>query len=272
MLGSRLAPWLSQRGWDVVVQGREHGGDVSCDLTDGVAVRRMLGEVKPDIIVQLVSLTSVDLCERDPQVAYMINVRTVENIVAAMDQLPGAHLVHISTDHIYDAPGDNPEDALQVRNTYALTKLWAERVALEVPATVLRTNFFGRSHLDWRGSFSDWVRGAMANPGEITLLTDVMFSPLSIETLSEVIEKVMTARPIGIFNAGSRQGMSKRDFAHSVAIALGGSMSGTRDGLQSDLTLDAARPSAMMMDSGKLEAELGMQMPTLAEEIEKAEL
>jgi len=272
LLGSRLSPWLKERGWDVVVQGREHGGDVQCDLTDPSAVQRLIGEVRPAAVVQLVSLTNVDLCERDPHLAYLVNVRSVENIVAALDQVADAHLVHISTDHIYDAPGANREDALMLRNTYALTKLWAERIAMDTPATVLRTNFFGRSHLDWRGSFSDWVAKAMTDPESVTLLTDVMFSPLSIETLSDVITRSLSARPAGIFNAGSREGLSKRDFAHLVAKTLGGSMEGAKDGRQSDLTLDAARPAAMMMDSSKLEAALGITLPTLTKEIETAEL
>jgi dTDP-4-dehydrorhamnose reductase len=250
----------------------EHGADFSCDLTDPLAASEMILRASPDHIIHLVSLTSVDLCERNPQLAYEVNVQTVENVTQTMSRNPKCHLLYVSTDHVYDSPGDNPEERICLRNTYALTKLWAEQVALGVEATVLRTNFFGRSHTPWRKSFSDWVRDALVDPSRITLLTDVYFSPLSIETLSAVIARALIHKPVGVYNAGSRGGMSKRDFVHSVAEELGGTLEGARDGRQGDVELDALRPVGMMMDSERLEKVLDMKLPSLADEIRTAEL
>lgn len=272
LLGARLAPFLRDLDFEVVTQGMEHEADLSCDLTDPLAASETILNASPDHIIHLVSLTSVDLCERDPQLAYDINVQTVKNVTQAMSGSLNCHLLYVSTDHVYDGPGDNPEERIQLRNTYALTKYWAEQVASEVEATVLRTNFFGRSYTPWRKSFSDWVKDVLVDSSGITLFTDVYFSPLSIETLSAVIARALLYKPVGVYNAGSREGMSKRDFVYSVAEALGGTLEGTRDGQQGDIELDALRPAGMMMDSGRLERVLDMRLPSLTDEIRTAEL
>ena len=106
----------------------------------------------------------------------------------------------------------------------------------------------------------------------MTLLTDVYFSPLSIDTLCRVIQRTIESPAPGVYNAGSRNGMSKRDFSHAVAARLGLSLAAARDGTQDDLALAARRPKGMMMDSGAFEQAFRLTLPSLVEEIQTAEL
>ena len=272
-LGRRLVPFLRSRGHEVVAGARTGEGEVRADLTKPADAARLLAETRPEAIVHLVAHTNVDQCERDPQAAYALNVQTVANLVdaaRAAKTTPG--FVLISTDQVYDGAGDNPEDAVLLRNTYALTKLCGERVAREIGGTVLRTNFFGRSHTPGRASFTDWLQSAAGAGKDMTLLTDVYFSPLSVETLSAGIARAVERPAPGIYNLGSREGMSKRDFSHAVARRLGLSLAKAKDGTQDDLKLDARRPKGMMMDSRRFEAAFGMSLPTLSSEIQTAEL
>lgn len=277
LLGRRLVPHLREAGHMVtphVHSAAGERGSAGADLTEAAQTERLLAETRPATVVHLVGLTDVDRCEREPDAAHRLNVRTVANLVGAIrrvgDRAP--HLVLISTDQVYDAPGNNREHDVLLRNTYALTKLWGEDIAATIGATVLRTNFFGRSHTPGRTSFTDWLVAAASSGKEMTLLTDVYFSPLSIETLSRAIEVAIRARTPGVFNAGSRHGMTKRDFAHAVARRLGLRLDRARDGSQGDLRLTARRPLGMMMDSGRFEQAFRLTLPTLAEEIQTAEL
>lgn len=273
LLGRRLVPDLQSSGRIVVSHSHRTDADLRGDLTEPDAAVAAIAAASPDAIVHLVSLTDVDLCERDPDRAYRVNVRTVENIVDALASvLRRPHLILISTDQVYDGPGQNREEDIALRNTYALTKVWAERIARELDATVLRTNFFGRSHTAGRLSFSDWILREARARGSMRLLTDVYFSPLSVETVCRVISRVLERPRPGIFNVGSKDGMSKRDFAHQVAQRMGITLENAHDATQADLQLDALRPTGMMMDSRRFEDVFDFPLPTLQREISIAEL
>ncbi len=273
LLGRRLVRFLRESGYGVLSHSRGPDTDLRGDLVDPREAERLLHEALPQAIVHLVSLTNVDDCERDPDRAFRYNVRTVENLAAAMKaHRPAPHLVLISTDQVYDAPGANLEDAVVLRNTYALTKFWAERVALEVNATVLRTNFFGKSDTPGRKSLSDWIIERAVAHADITLFTDVRFSPLSVETLCAAIRRVLEWPQPGVFNAGSRQGMSKRDFAHLLARRLQLDLDRARDVTTDYLPLPARRPHNMIMDSQRFEKTFEFTMPTLEHEIQTAEV
>ena len=272
MLGARLVPILRDLDFEVIAHGRRPGAEESADLVITAESRALLDRVMPDAIVHLVGLTNVDECERDPHRAYQLNVLALAHIVDWLRETKAAELVFISTDQVYDAPGENAETDVLIRNTYGLTKLWAERVALDANGIVLRSNFFGRSRTPDRASFSDWVRVGSASPEDLLLLTDVEFSPLSMETLSGLIGTALRSPARGVFNVGSRGAMSKRDFAYGIARELGVSLEGARDGTQADLDLVARRPSGMIMNSCLFERSFGVVLPTLEQEIATAEL
>jgi dTDP-4-dehydrorhamnose reductase len=152
---------------------------------------------------------------------------------------------------------------------YAFSKYWSERVALAAGATVLRTSFFGASQCAGRRSWSDWLIDALEAKRPLTLFTDVQFSPLSLDTLAELLAGVLAEPRPGVFNLGSRAGMSKRDFAHALAQHLGLSTESAVDGKLSGAGLRAARPTDMRMDCALFERTFGVELPTLRGEIQR---
>ena len=269
LLGCTLVPLLAARGHTVLRHGFRAGADVHADLRDPGQTNAMLEHARPDCIINLAALTNVDTCESDPQAAYLLNVAGVANLAAWMRaSAPACHLVHISTDQVYDGPGPHAESALTIRNTYAFSKLAGELVCAGVPSTVLRTNFFGRSRCANRASFSDWVVGSLRAGAPITVFDDVLFSPLAIDTLAGMIELVACKRPQGVFNLGSREGLSKADFAFALAAALQLPAASMARGLSAAHTgLTARRPGDMRTDSSRFERTLGVQLPTLIDQI-----
>ena len=131
----------------------------------------------------------------------------------------------------------------------------------------LRTNFFGRSARPGRVILSDWVIDSLRAGQSITVFDDVFFSPLSIPTLVQSIEKVIQSDIQGTFNLGSRAGMSKAQFAQRLAQAAGLPASGMRHGLVADLQRAARRPHDMRMDVTAIEQAMQLRMPELADEI-----
>jgi dTDP-4-dehydrorhamnose reductase len=271
LLGASLLPVLEEAGGVVSTQGRSAGVQHRADFARTNEAAAVLDAVRPGAIVNLIGATNVDRCEQQPDEAYRTNSRVVENVAAWMRQRsPETHLVHVSTDQLYDGDGPQSEDGVTIRNTYALSKYCGELAAVGVASTILRTNFFGRSRCAKRQSFTDWLYGSLTRGDHIRVFDDVRFSPLSMASLSNLICAVIGDRILGVFNLGSRDGMSKADFAFEFAAALGlSTRSMSRVPIAGGLPLTAYRPRDMRMDVSKIEAALGIRLPTLAAEIRR---
>ena len=107
LVGSRLCRWLAIQGHVVtaVARGeRRTVGDfeyLSCDLADHESVGRALATARPEVIVHTASMTEVDACERSPEAAWAGNTLAAAH-VAGHARASGAHLVHVSTDYVFD--------------------------------------------------------------------------------------------------------------------------------------------------------------------------
>lgn len=273
LLGASLVPALRIRGYNVLAQGRSEGTDLRLDPSDRTAVLDALIEYRPAAVVNLVAATNVDQCEMQPQLAWRANagvVAILTECIAAASQRLGRqpHLVHVSTDQVYYGTGPHAEDDIDLINVYGLSKYTGELLAERVGATVLRTNFYGRSRCPGRASFSDWLVNSLRDQAPITVFDDVKFSAMHIDTLCDVITKCIELRPTGIFNAGCRDAISKAGFAFALAKALSLSTDQVTVGRSTDVPLKARRPLDMSLQVSRLENILELQFPTMLAQIE----
>lgn len=269
LLGTSLVPFLLKAGHQVTSLGRSHAARININLANYEQALLALRQVRPEIVINLVALTDVDHCEAHPHEAYMLNVKPIENICAWMriaDHF--CHLIHISSDQVYDGLGPHAEGEVTIRNNYAMSKLAGEFAAATVSSTILRTNFVGRSNREGRASLTDWLYDALRGNKSINVFDDVLFSPLAISTLCDCIEKSINKRPLGTFNLGSHDGMSKADFAVAFASFIGLPVSNlVRRRISSIATLIARRPTDMRMQCEKFEAQMELRLPRLVDEI-----
>lgn len=271
LLGSSLVPFLVSRGHEVKTHSRGSEAQYQADISDPKDAYELLEKTKPEVIVNLVGLTDVDRCETQPNQAYLVNVRTVENIAKWIKQeKTPCHLVHISTDQVYDGADLHTEETVTLTNYYAFSKYAGELAAASVPSSILRVNFFGRSHCAKRVSLSDWIFRSLSNNHSIQVFDDVLFSPLAMSTLSEMIELIIQKKPIGVFNLGSHDAMSKADFAFAFTEELDiSTRTMSRTSTNQVTFLKTYRPKDMRMNSAKFENTLGINLPKLRDEIKR---
>ena len=268
LLGSSIVPVLSTFDHDIKLHTFSNDGQYQADLSSSKQTNLLFDNVQPDVVINLIGMTDVHLCEKLPQKSYLLNVRVLENIVDWIHRNNSkCHLIHISTDHLYDGTGPHVEDHISLMNFYAFSKYTGEVVAKNVRSTVLRTNFIGHSHNE-KVSLTDWLYNSLIQGVNIRVFRDVLFSPLSVFTLSKMINKVIQSRPTGVFNLGSKQGMSKSDFAFKFAkeLNLPSNLITTISVEQFD-AFEAYRPKDMRMNCSKFENTLNVELPSLDEEI-----
>jgi perosamine synthetase len=268
-LGSYLFPFLRSSGHEVLSLSRRAGDDLQADLTDPGQVELALDKVRPDSIVNLAAETNIDACEECPQNAYFANVKIVENLVKWIEgNGNSSHLVQLSTDHVYDGLGPHAEDDISPLNYYGFTKYAGELLATKVNSTILRTNFFGRTQVPGKMSYSDWLMDSLTKGKKITVFDDVYFSPLSLQRLTALLELVVVKRERGIFNLGSKEGMSKADFSFMLAKVLGLPTENMSRGNLHMVDLVACRAKDMRMNSSRFEKVYKVELPSLTHEIQ----
>lgn len=269
LLGSTLVPRLKTHGKTVVTHARQTTADCTADLVNKTETFALLAKLQPSVIINLVGLTSVERCQDHANESYLVNTRTVENITNWILQTgANCHLIQISTDQVYDGAGLHTEDQVTLTNNYAFSKYAGELAAAQVPSTILRTNFVGRSKVGNRESLTDWVYNSLTNGKHVQVLQDVYFSPLAMTTLVEMIELVVEKTPVGVFNLGSKNGMSKADFDFAFADHLNLPTSTmTRIDSSQAAFLKAYRPKDMRMDCSKFEKTMNVKLPYLLDQI-----
>ena len=267
LLGPYLAAAASSSG-EVVTTGRT-GGDIRADLADPDQARDLLTAAAPDVVVHAAAFTDVDACEQDPAAAELANHVAVRNLVEAL--APATILVAISTDQVYpDTPGLHAEEQTGPVNVYGETKLAGQRAAaVHDRSLILRTNLLGRSRTPGRASISDFMTQALSGDAPATLFSDVLFSPLHMETVADVVMTAVERGLTGTYNAGSRDGMSKLDFGLAIAQHLGFATDNVVPTVSTSLGRRARRPLDLRLDVTRLEQALGRTMPTLHDEVRR---
>ncbi len=269
-LGSILSSTLAAAGHVVLRQGRSNAAQVPCDPLDARAFRSVLGQHHPSTIINLIAMTDVDLCEREPVRAFEANVQVVESIVQAVGQeskVDRLHLIQISTDQVYDGPGPHHEADTRPPNVYGVTKHEGEVVAQGIGASVLRTNFVGRSRSPNRKSLSDWIVDSLRATQPITVFANIRFNPLHVSTLCHCIERVVSVQTPGVFNVGAINGISKAEFAQSLASQLCLDSASMQSGSYVEMPQKARRPLDMTMAVDKFQRTFGVSLPRVEGEV-----
>lgn len=271
LLGITLCHGLHLMGYSVLRQSRGLGGDVSCDPLNQCEILSVINKYKPTVIINLIASSNVDHCQEYPLEAFLGNVKTIKCISSAIAKSNvHPHLIHISTDHLYDGIGPHQENDANPINIYALTKYTGELVALSVGATVLRTNFIGKSYAPNRIGFTDWLFSSIKLGIDFTVFDDVYFSPINMSTMITCMANVIESKHQGIFNLGSWNGVSKAEFARIFADFLGLRTQHMYVGSIKDARLIAPRPEDMRMNSFEFESAFNVKLPYMEDEIKVA--
>jgi dTDP-4-dehydrorhamnose reductase len=106
-------------------------GDVDLmDVRDPQAVRSVVLETRPDVVIHLAAATDVDQCEREPDLAFSTNAMGTQNVALACKE-SGAVLVYTSTAGVFSGAKVEPYtefDAPAPANVYGHSKLAGERI------------------------------------------------------------------------------------------------------------------------------------------------
>lgn len=234
---------------------------VPLDITSRNAVKGVVEEFHPDVIVNAAAYTDVDGCEKERELAWRVNVGGVENLIAAA-RSSQAKIVHISTDYIFDGTNGpySEEDTPNPLSYYGKTKLASENALRgdDVPYTILRTMVLYGMARNIRSNFVLWVATSLRDGKHIQVVDDQTGNPTLADDLAYAILKVVELEKTGVYNVCGQDLISRYNFAVKIGHVFGGDEKLITPIKTSDLHQPAPRPLSSGFVILKASTELGI--------------
>ena len=274
MLGSALINHLSNSN-KVFATSRSKGIENkniewNCfDLTDIALLNKWLNNTKPDIVLHCAAIVNVDLCEDNIGLATALHVETTKAMTNYLDS-NNSRLIYISTDSVFDGKkqgGYRESDSVAPLNVYAKTKLMGEKIVQSMNnGLVLRTNIIGWTKED-KTSFAEWLLNGLFDNAPLNLFYDVWFSPLHVDSLSAIIEKIINNPISGLYHCSSSDSISKYDFGMQMAKIFNLPNSNINRISVEGMDYKAKRPKNMTLDIEKINSALKYDFPSVIDSI-----
>ncbi|MBS1198823.1 MAG: dTDP-4-dehydrorhamnose reductase [Proteobacteria bacterium] len=174
-----------------------------CDLADAQAIRKLVREVQPHIIVNPAAYTAVDKAESEPELAMAVN-GLAPGILGEEAARLDAWVVHYSTDYVFDGSKETPydeDDAPNPQSVYGRSKLAGERALQSSGAQtlILRTSWVVGAH---GNNFAKTILRLAAERDSLNVVADQFGAPTSAALLAEVTAQLI----------GQAEGRGRADF------------------------------------------------------------
>jgi dTDP-4-dehydrorhamnose reductase len=214
------------------------------DIADRESVEQVIAATQPEVIINTAAITNVDGCEGDPDGAFAVNALGVRWLAIAGSRI-GAHLVHVSTDYVFDGHARDPYrewDGTAPISVYGHSKLGGELECMQHATSwaIARTAWvYGKRG----GDFVSWVLDAEAR-GELRgLVDDQSGSPTYAGDLARVLAELGLRRTQGMFHVVNSGVATRLEMGHAALEFAGRDASGVRGIAAATLPRPAARPT-----------------------------
>ena len=253
--------------------GRNDFQYISIDITNKSQLTEELLKINPDYIINTAAMTQVDACENDKAKCDILNVDVVQWLAAICQEL-SAHLIHISTDFIFDGKKGwyKETDEPNPLSYYGLSKLKSEQVLEKsnINYTILRTILvYGKVFDMSRSNIVLWVKESLENKREITIVDDQYRTPTYVEDLALACKISMDKNATGIFNISSSELLSIFEIAKQIAVVFNLDDSYIKSISTATLNQTANRPIKTGFDLSKTNKELNFYPKTFKDDLQR---
>lgn len=230
---------------------------VSMDITNAEAVRTVISQVQPEVVVHCAAWTAVDLAEDADKVEKVraINAGGTQNIADVCKQLD-CKMAYLSTDYVFDGQGEEPwlPDCKDYKplNVYGQTKLEGELAV----ANTLEKYFIVRIAWVFGLNGNNFIR-TMVNLGKthdsIRVVCDQIGTPTYTLDLARLLVDMIETEKYGYYHATNEGGfISWYDFACEIFRQAGMTTKVIPVTTEEYGLSKAARPFNSRLDKSKL--------------------
>ena len=166
----------------------------ACDLSRPERIPKLIGDFKPDIIVNAAAYTAVDQAEEEEALATTINATAV-GVMAEQAKKHNALLLHYSTDYVFDGTKHEPyteEDMPNPINAYGRGKLAGEEAIRHSGCEhlIVRTSWVYSIH---GNNFLNTMLGLMKEREQLSVVNDQQGAPTSVDLITSTTLEMLKA-------------------------------------------------------------------------------
>lgn len=224
------------------------------DITDEDAVKQILYDYKPNLVINAAAFTYVDECEIKRDFVMNINGTANSHLAKICNDI-GAYLIYFSTDYVFDGhkiEGYKENDEPNPINVYGESKLLGETLIQENTDKfyIIRTSWLFGMH----GNNFVKTMLNLAQKGEpINVVDDQIGKPTyTIDLAKAIYEGVQMGYPCGIYHLVNENAVTWYDFAKKIFDLSKISNVDLRRIKSAELDRPAKRPTVSILQNTKL--------------------
>jgi dTDP-4-dehydrorhamnose reductase len=258
-LGTDLLPLL---GAEAVPLGHQ-----DIEITNPASVAAVLGEIRPQCVINVAAWNLVDKAEDEPEQAFAVNAFGPRNLAGYCGD-NGITLLHVSTDYVFglDATRNTPwteTDAPGPVSAYGMSKLTGEYFVRSLCPRhfVVRTcGLYGHQGARGKGNFVETMLRLGRERPELKIVNDQRCTPSSTADVARALAALIQTDAYGLYHATNRGSMTWYEFAGEIFRQADISVN-TIPIDSATFAARAKRPSYSVLDCSKLSNAIGFELP-----------
>lgn len=282
-LGSDLTSLLERKGENVIPAYHTYIGGVNIDIASEENVFSVFEAYRPGVVINTAAFHNVDLCEEQPERAFLVNAIGPKNLAEASKKY-NSFIIHFSTDYVFDGFLDvgkeySEEDLPNPLNTYGKSKLEGEKMINDIMDNnkflILRVQALqGISKSSVKGTnFIEKMIKTGEEKGLVKVVSDQITKPSFTRYLSELIYFLIRNEMSGTYHlANGGTACSWYFFAKEIFNKLKMNVEcipiNTNEASQL-FNYRARRPLNTALSTKKIEKELGIKLKPWEESLEE---
>ncbi len=257
LLGSNIVKILKKKKLSHLTVARKNSS-YDLDLKDFEKLKNFFKENSFKTVINCAGIIDIDYCEKYFNKALVINSHLV-NFLSKMSKRFKFKLIQISSDHVYKGKKsklNSEKSKIFAINKYAKTKIISEKHLKGLKKyLIIRTNFTGKK----KNTFINWLIRSQKNKKTISLFNDMYTSTIDVRSCAKIIIDLSSLNSRGIYNIGTRDTLSKKEFAVKIFKRLKKNIN--FKSISCDIQ-KTPRGKNLGLNVKKIEKKIGYKMPT----------
>ena len=217
---------------------------------------------KFNFVINCAAYTDLNYCEKNYKKILKINALLPKKLSMCSVKY-GFKYVHISTDHIYVSKkniANTEKSKIGWHNCYSKSKYLAEKnIKPNSKSLIIRTNFVDNSSN--KKSFLYWLMDNFNKNKKISLFYNMFTSTIDLNTFSKILIKLTLTKSSGVFNIGSNETLSKKEFAIKYFSKLKKKLKYKIISVNNNNLIPLKRGKYLGLNIKKIEKKLKIKMP-----------
>ncbi len=242
------------------------------DITNREATEEFLRRGEFSHVVNCAAYTAVDRAEDEKLQCSAVNIDGISNIARLADDL-GIHIIHISTDYVFDGQAYRPyteSDKVNPISQYGATKRKGETALLGLApdSIIIRTGWL---YSPFGKNFVKTILEKSKTEQTLRVVSDQIGTPTYAFDLAEAIATILFARQwvAGIVNFSNEGVCSWYDFAVAIVNIACSENTHVIPLKSEEYQTTAKRPYYSVLDKSRFKATYGVEIPHWEESLHK---